>query len=62
MHTQQIHCRCISWMYYFICAQGNMYKDVIAGGNNKKLKTTQMSMNRRIDKQTVVYSGILDNN
>lgn len=39
-----------------------MYKDVIAGGNNKKLKTTQMSMNRRIDKQTVVYSGILDNN
>ena len=43
-------CRCISWIYYFTYAQGNMWKDVIAVGNNKRLKTTQMFMTRRTEK------------
>lgn len=52
-------------MYYFACAQGDIYKDVLAIGNIKlklKLKTTQISMNGRMDKSVVAYNGILDSN
>lgn len=39
---QKFTCRCISWIYYFMCAQEDTYKDVIAAGNNKKLEKTQI--------------------